>query len=154
MGSMANTMWKMGNSVAVSLYRMTGGKLGGSVGGGKVMLLTVPGRKTGIERTAPVSYVEHDSGYVVAGSNGGRPVDPQWFKNLRAADHATARARQAQGHGAPRRSSRATHATPLWRDVFVAQMPMFAKYEAKTDRGPSRSPSFDQTAETAPVLEW
>ena len=50
MGSMANTMWKMGNSVAVSLYRMTGGKLGGSVGGGKVMLLTVPGRTTGIER--------------------------------------------------------------------------------------------------------
>ncbi len=133
MGSMANTMWKMGNSVAVSLYRMTGGKLGGSVGGGKVMLLTVPGRKTGIERTAPVSYVEHDSGYVVAGSNGGRPVDPQWFKNLRAADHATAELGKRKVMLRPEiLEGEARDA--LWRDVFVAQMPMFAKYEAKTTR--------------------
>lgn len=133
MGSMANTMWKMGNSVAVSLYRMTGGKLGGSVGGGKVMLLTVPGRKTGIERIVPVSYVEHDSGYVVAGSNGGRPVDPQWFKNLRAAECATAELGKRKVTVTPTVLA-GDERDAMWRDVFVAQMPMFAKYEAKTTR--------------------
>ena len=133
MGSIANKLWKMGNSVAVSLYRMTGGKLGGSVGGGKVMLLTVRGRNTGVERTVPVSYVEHDSGYVVAGSNGGRPVDPQWFRNLRAADEATIEIGRDRATVRPTELT-GTERDEIWRNVFVARMPFFAKYEAKTTR--------------------
>jgi deazaflavin-dependent oxidoreductase (nitroreductase family) len=133
MGSMADTMGRMGNTVAVSLYRMTGGRLGGSVRGAKVLLLTVPGRKTGVERTVPVSYVEHDSGYVVAGSNGGRADDPQWFKNLRVADRATAELGKRKVTMRPEILAGDAR-DAMWRDVFVAQMPMFAKYETKTTR--------------------
>jgi|GEM_PF-142015 len=121
------------NRVAVALYRRTGGRIGGSVKGNPVMLLTVAGRRTGLPRTVPVGFVPHAGGFVVAGTAGGSPVEPQWFGNLRAAAAA-----EIQIGGVRRPVSCRVvgdeERDRLWRDVVVVKAPIFAPYEARCGR--------------------
>jgi F420H(2)-dependent quinone reductase len=74
---------RMSRALSNSLYRVSGGRLMGTVRGMPVLLITVAGRKTGTKRTNPVLYFEDDGKYVVTGSNGGSAKEPQWFQNLR-----------------------------------------------------------------------
>ncbi len=50
--------------------------------------LTVPGRRTGSERTVPLLYVADGERVVVIGSNWGRRQHPAWALNLEAAAEA------------------------------------------------------------------
>ena len=61
----------------VWLYRRTDGRAGGRGRGGlPVLLLTVPGRRTGVPHTVPVVYFEHDGQHVVVGTGmGGSKAD-------------------------------------------------------------------------------
>ena len=61
----------------VLMYRLTGGKFGGSMGTFKVLILTTKERKSGKIRLKPVGYFERDGGYFIVASNGGAA------KNLR-----------------------------------------------------------------------
>jgi deazaflavin-dependent oxidoreductase (nitroreductase family) len=70
-------------AVIVFLYRRTGGKIGGTMLGLRVLLLTTTGRKTGRQWTTPLGYFEHDGGYVVIASNAGSDSHPAWFHNLK-----------------------------------------------------------------------
>ena len=89
MASLTQRLWKAANTVAVWLYRRTGGKVGGKAkGGSRVLLLTVAGRKSGTPHTVPVAYVERDGAYYLAATAGGQPREPQWVRNLRAAPTA------------------------------------------------------------------
>ncbi len=125
---------RTGNRVNVQLYRWSGGRIGGRVGEGvHVLLLTVPGRRTGHARTTPVGYFEDGGGYLVVGSGGGMPSEPQWFRNLRASTDADVEIG---------RRSFTAHVTVLngderdraFTDVVVARSPRFAKYETKSGR--------------------
>jgi deazaflavin-dependent oxidoreductase (nitroreductase family) len=114
------------------LYRASDGRVMGKMRGVPVLLLTVPGRKTGVERTTPVSYIQDDGRFVVTGSAGGAQSDPQWFRNLRHADRAVIEV-------GPRRIDVAVAvAGPderklLW-DKLIAQAPFFANYQSKVTR--------------------
>jgi deazaflavin-dependent oxidoreductase (nitroreductase family) len=55
--------------------------------------VTVPGRKTGLARTATVQYVPTGDGLIVVGSNWGLPRHPSWSSNLKAAERVTVRRR-------------------------------------------------------------
>jgi hypothetical protein len=89
MNAAVKRFMRAGNGLAVLLYRRSNGRIGGAARGGtRVLLLTVPGRKSGTPHTTPVSYFEDEGGYVVAGTAAGRKQDPQWFRNLRAASRA------------------------------------------------------------------
>jgi deazaflavin-dependent oxidoreductase (nitroreductase family) len=66
------------------LYRKTGGKLGGTLVGAPVLLLTTTGRKTGKQRTAPLLYIRDGATLVVVASKGGFPTHPAWYLNLTA----------------------------------------------------------------------
>jgi deazaflavin-dependent oxidoreductase (nitroreductase family) len=68
----------------VPLYRASGGRLGGRVGRGPVLLLTTTGRKSGERRTAPVLYIEEEGRYVVINTNAGNSRIPAWSLNLDA----------------------------------------------------------------------
>ena len=50
---------------------------------GPMILLTVPGRKSGEPRTTPVALIEQDDKRLLIGSFG----DVNWVRNLRAAGH-------------------------------------------------------------------
>jgi deazaflavin-dependent oxidoreductase (nitroreductase family) len=68
----------------VPIYRLSGGRLGGRVGRGPVLLLTTTGRKSGRPRTAPVLYLADDDRFVVINTNAGNAKTPAWSLNLRA----------------------------------------------------------------------
>jgi deazaflavin-dependent oxidoreductase (nitroreductase family) len=55
------------------------------------VLLTVPGRKSGVPRSTPLLCTPYGDGVLIAGSNFGGPNLPVWVGNLRAADHALIR---------------------------------------------------------------
>ena len=67
-----------------SLYRASGGRIGGKRGNVPILLLTTRGRKTGKRRTVPLQYLAQAETLVVVASNGGRPKHPGWLFNLRA----------------------------------------------------------------------
>lgn len=127
-------LMRAGNHLSVFLYRRSNGRIGGTARGGtRVLLLTVPGRKSGIPHTTPVSYFEDEGGYVVTGTAGGSKQDPQWFRNLRAASRAHvelgSRHLDVDVHVAS-----GAERDRLWREVVVARAPSFAAYEDKSGR--------------------
>ena len=113
--------------------RAHGGKVtSGPMAGKDLMLLTTTGRKTLKPRSAIVTYSRDGDAYVVAGSKGGAPTNPQWFENLRADPDVTVeaegkvfKARGAVAEGADR--------DRLWQR-HVVQWPEFGEYPKKTDR--------------------
>jgi F420H(2)-dependent quinone reductase len=66
------------------LYRWTGGLIGHRTMAGPMLLLTTVGRRTGQPRTTRLLYMPDGPGFVVVGSNGGRPEPPAWILNLTA----------------------------------------------------------------------
>jgi deazaflavin-dependent oxidoreductase (nitroreductase family) len=133
MNAVMKRAMRAGNALAVYLYRRSNGRIGGSVRGSTVLLLTVPGRTSGIPHTIPVSYFERDGSYVVVGSGGGSKRDPQWFRNLRVAPTAHVQI-GAKGMGVDVRLAQEGERDALWRDVVVAQNPSFARYPEKSGR--------------------
>jgi deazaflavin-dependent oxidoreductase (nitroreductase family) len=77
-----NPIAKLFLATNVGLFRATGGKIGSSMFGGQILLLTTKGAKSGKERTVPVMFFEDGGDRVVIASAGGSPVHPAWYKNL------------------------------------------------------------------------
>jgi len=68
----------------VLMYRLTGGKFGGSMMGMfNVLILTTKGSKSGKLRSNPVGYFERDGGYFIVASNGGAAKNPAWYHNIK-----------------------------------------------------------------------
>jgi deazaflavin-dependent oxidoreductase (nitroreductase family) len=65
----------------VSLYRLTGGKVGG---GQSHLILTTTGRKSGVERDTPLFFFADGDHYIIIGSMGGAPKHPTWWLNLKS----------------------------------------------------------------------
>jgi deazaflavin-dependent oxidoreductase (nitroreductase family) len=133
MASIGQRLWKAGNTASVWVYRRTGGRVGGTVRGVPVLLLTVPGRRTGTLHTTPVGHFDRDGAYYVAGSAGGRPEEPQWMRNLRAASTATIQIGRTTRPVAVE-VLRGAERDAAWNDVVVATAPFFAAYETKSGR--------------------
>ena len=125
-------MLKVGMSVSVFLYRLTGGGIGGRMQSMPVLLLTTTGRKSGKKRTVPLGFLRDGSSYVIIASFGGQPRNPGWFFNLQSHPEATIEVKKRQ------MQVKAETANPekrgeLWtRLVEVA--PGYAKYEKRTTR--------------------
>lgn len=114
------------------VYRATGGRVGGRIVGGPVLLLTTTGRKSGKKRTVPLLYLEDGENLVLVASNGGAPVHPTWWLNLRANPEATVEV------GREKLRVRAEEASPrekerLWSKL-VEMYGGYETYRRRTDR--------------------
>ena len=74
--------WMSGSNAWI--YKVTGGKLGGTFQKAPVALLTTTGRKTGQPRVSPLLYMRDGSRVIVAASRGGSDKNPMWYLNLKA----------------------------------------------------------------------
>ena len=72
-----------------NLYRWSAGRIGGSMMGLPVLLLTTKGRKTGQSRTNALMYLPRGKNCVVIASYLGEPRHPFWWLNLEAEPDAT-----------------------------------------------------------------
>ena len=120
-------------AIGTTLYKISGGKIGGRISGLEVLLLTTRGRKTGIERTTPLGYFKYGQGsYVIIGSNAGFDTQPAWFYNLKSQPHVTIQVKDkqldvdAEVAGSEKRNQ-------LWTQL-VKLAPFYGNYEKKTDR--------------------
>ena len=133
MSAMVKRLMRVGNTVGVWVYRRSNGRLGGTAkGGSRVLVLTVRGRKSGREFSCPVAYFERSGGYVVVGSAAGLPDDPQWFRNLRAADSAVVQLGDRR-HDVSVRILEGAERDEAFAQV-LAENPGFADYETKSGR--------------------
>ena len=77
------SLFKFFMGLQVFIYRLTGGKLGGSMGKFKVLILTTKGRKSGKILSNPVGYFERDGKYIIVASNSGSDKNPSWYYNIK-----------------------------------------------------------------------
>jgi deazaflavin-dependent oxidoreductase (nitroreductase family) len=114
------------------LYRVSGGRMGGSASGVPVVLLSTRGRRSGRVHTWPVCCVAEGDDLVVIASAGGNPRNPGWYHNLRANPNVTvqvghrSRAMVAEPQTGPAREA-------YWARV-VRQHPAFEGYQRKVSR--------------------
>ena len=57
---MRNVFIKLFISMHTFLCKLTGGKFGSQMGIYKILLLNTKGRKSGLERTTPLGYFDHE----------------------------------------------------------------------------------------------
>ena len=84
-------MKRPGTRAHALVYRLSGGRILGRMGGQPVLLLQTVGRHTGQTRTTPVQYLPRDGTFVVVAANAGAARPPAWYLNLLAAPHARVR---------------------------------------------------------------
>ncbi|CNE71384.1 hemerythrin hhE cation binding domain-containing protein [Mycobacterium tuberculosis] len=78
------------NRKVIEEFRANGGRVGGPFEGGRLLLLTTTGARTGARHTTPLGYLPDGDGRVlVIASAGGAPKDPAWFHNLVANPRVT-----------------------------------------------------------------
>lgn len=116
----------------VRLNRWSGGRLGNRFRGGRVLLLTHRGRRSGRSFTTPLAYAQDGDAFVVAASNGGIDLEPQWWQNLQAEPRCSIEVRgrrievlaaEAEEHERPR----------LW-DALNANIDTYDAYQASVSR--------------------
>ena len=124
-----NPILKVFLGANVLLFRATGGKIGSSMFGGRVLLLTTKGSKSGKNRTVPVMYFEDGKTRVVIASAGGSAAHPAWYKNLSQYPGVTV---EEKGRRYAARADVAVgrERARLWEKV-VSEQPRFAEYAKK-----------------------
>lgn len=132
MGTLRHRFTRTGNAIGVWLHRVARGRLD-SGGRAQVLMVTSPGRRTGLPRSTMVRFLEHDGGYLVWGSGSGSPTDPDWFRNLRRAESARIEI-GTRGLDVRPEVLAGPERDRVWREVVLAQVPAVAKYERKAGR--------------------
>jgi deazaflavin-dependent oxidoreductase (nitroreductase family) len=81
---MKNLFFKIFVPIHTWILKTFKGRVMGTMGPAPVLLLSVPGRKSGQLRTSPLLYVRDNGRYIVIASKGGSVTNPDWFENLTA----------------------------------------------------------------------
>lgn len=132
---MSTRRWltRVGNRIGVWLYRVLDGRFASGRRDVHVLMITAPGRCTGIPRSTCVRYLTSPDGYVVWGTGSGSPHDPDWVRNVRVAatvdvqvgaDRLRVRPRELVG---PDRDA-------VWTGLVLAQAPEVEKYARRAGR--------------------
>ncbi|MBB5953505.1 deazaflavin-dependent oxidoreductase (nitroreductase family) [Saccharothrix tamanrassetensis] len=120
------------NRQVIEEFRANRGRVGGFFEGGRLILLTTTGARSGQPRTTPLGYLPDGDRILVIGSAGGSDKHPDWYHNLLAEPRATVE------DGAFTYEAKATVLTGEERDAVFARAveadPGWGEYQAKTTR--------------------
>ena len=115
------------------MYRRMGGRGMGGTAEAPVVMLTTPGRRTGLPRSTCVRALRRQEGYLVWGTASGAPRDPDWFRNLRAAGETELQVRSRSRH-AWARELLGDERDEAWENAILTALPGVAKYARKAGR--------------------
>jgi F420H(2)-dependent quinone reductase len=117
----------------VLVYRITGGRIGGTfLRGAPVCLVTVIGRRSGEPHTIPLLYLRDGHDVVIVASKGGMSKHPVWYWNLVANPRCEVELGTEHRSMVARRVSSEEKAA-LWPRL-CAMYPDYADYQARTTR--------------------
>lgn len=120
------------NQQVIAEFRAHEGRVGGPFEGGRLILLTTTGARTGARHTTPLAFLPDGERLLVIASAAGAPRHPDWFHNLCVTPRVTvedglftyeADAVVVTGEERDRLFARACEADPGW-----------AGYQGRTDR--------------------
>ena len=77
------------NDTVIEEFRSNHGVVGGPFEGKTLVLLHTTGRRSGTGYVTPLVAASDGDDYVICGSLGGAPTDPQWVGNLEAGPGTT-----------------------------------------------------------------
>ena len=119
----------------VELYESSGGTQGTTLrdSGLPVIVVTNRGNRTGGIRKTPLMRVKDGSNYVLVGSRGGAPTNPQWVYNLRGDTDVEIQDETEVYKMRVRELAEGDERTRLW-DLAVAAFPPYRDYQEKTSR--------------------
>jgi len=115
-----------------AIYRLSGGRIGGSFAGAPVYLLITKGRKSGKKRAQPLLFIEDGENLAAAASNFGHGHQPAWYLNLKANPNVVV---EKRGERVPMAAEEAEgeERARLWKR-FVEVYGGYSVYETRTDR--------------------
>jgi deazaflavin-dependent oxidoreductase (nitroreductase family) len=131
--SVRRTFIAVGNRIGVWTYRASGGRFPGGSNDVHVLVITAPGRRTGIPRSTCVRYLDIAEGFVVWGTASGARSDPDWFRNLRRTALAGVQIGSRRLECRPRELL-GLERDRVWNDVVVARVPAVAKLARRAGR--------------------
>lgn len=116
------------------LFRLSGGRILGSLEGQGVLILVTTGRKSGKQRSVPLLYFQFEGSgdLIVVASNYGQDHHPAWYLNIAADPNVTVET-TGERFVAEARITQGEERTALY-DKVVAANSRFAKYRASADR--------------------
>jgi len=124
------------NARIVEEFRANGGTVGGYFEGATMLVLHTTGRRSGREHVTPLVYLPDGDRFVVFGSKGGAPTDPDWVRNLEADREATIEVGVDGRVRTFRVRARVTRDEPERSELYARQVERragFADYVAKVE---------------------
>ena len=130
----AGTRWfvKYATALNVLLYRLSGGRIANKMEGCPVCLVTMTGRKSGLQKTIALMYVKDGEHVLLVASLGGAPQNPVWYHNLKAQPLIKIQLGSVSRKMLAREASEEEHKV-IWPKA-VAAYGSFADYQKKTSR--------------------
>ena len=119
----------------VELYEGSGGTDGTTLRetGLPVIIVTNTGNRTGAIRKTPLMRVKDGNNYILVGSRGGAPTNPQWVYNLRSHTDVEIRDETEVFNMRVREVEDSDERARLW-EICVAAFPPYADYQNNTSR--------------------
>lgn len=115
------------------MYRRLQGRLSSGSKHVHVLMLTTPGRRTGIPRSTCVRYLETPEGLLVWGTGSGSRRDPDWFENLRRVTLTQVQVRE-RTFEATVRELVGDERDAMWRHTILHEAPEVARFARKAGR--------------------
>lgn len=131
-GRPTKTLIRWVTRLHIFLFRMSKGRIGGTMLGVPVLLITTRGRKTGRLITMPLYYLEDQGVPYVVASFAGSDTDPAWWSNLKKNPIAHVELRGRSYDATARAVDDETRAR-LW-PMFVAKYKSYESYQKATTR--------------------
>jgi deazaflavin-dependent oxidoreductase (nitroreductase family) len=124
------------NQQVIEEFRANAGVVGGHFAGKQLVLLHHVGRRTGRERVNPLVAARDGDAYLICGSLGGAPEDPQWVANVEAGPGRTV-IETGTGEPVEVRTTVVRPDGPEWArlyGIWSTYWPDAKEYETRTDR--------------------
>ena len=123
------------NAMVIATFRQHAGVVGGPFEGKRLILLHHVGRSSGEAYVSPLVAAMDDDAYLVCGTAGGGPNDPEWVANLEQGPPATTIEVGDRSHDVLPTVVRANH--PEWSrlyGIWSQYWPDAKEYETRTTR--------------------
>ena len=119
----------------VEIYEGSGGTKGTTLRdtGLPVIIVTNRGNHTGVIRKTPLMRVKDGDNYILVGSRGGAPTNPQWVYNLRAHAAVEIRDETEVYDMRVREVDDSEERARIW-EIAVAAFPPYEDYRNRTSR--------------------
>lgn len=132
----SSLFWRLFNTSVkghTAIFRLTGGRVGGHMVGGPILLLHHVGAKSGKRRISPLLYLPDGERMVIVASKGGYTKHPGWFHNLKANPDTTVEVPREGKVAVRAREATAAEREELWPRV-VDLYQGYATYQRSTSR--------------------